>query len=238
MDTHWATPLFHDLAYPAAGTCWQKRSCDTRKESVSRLQDSKPRGSAAPGPGTGRQHRVFQPRCAVLGVSLICKNNPGAREEANVERVALCKTEINVLIWTPDSFAPPIAQVGGSEAIFEAWRFQLCFFVYSLTYNHLWLSLIYSVSEQELTHLMLINSAGLGKWLPCGYPVLLWIIVPPGYVLHLRSKTQDVLGMKTWDSANRLAKIHTKKCIPASLSCAPENWRGQHNTKPLLYKKQ
>lgn len=33
--------------------------------------------------------------------------------------------------------------------------------------------LIYSVSEQELTHLMLINAAGLSNWLPCGYPVFL-----------------------------------------------------------------
>lgn len=33
--------------------------------------------------------------------------------------------------------------------------------------------LIYSVSEQELTQLMLINSAGLDNWLPCGYPVFL-----------------------------------------------------------------
>lgn len=37
---------------------------------------------------------VFQTCYPVLGVSLVCKNNLGARTEANVETMPLCKTEI------------------------------------------------------------------------------------------------------------------------------------------------
>lgn len=72
-----------------------------------------------------------------------------------------------------------------------------------------------------------MNSAGLGTWLPCGYPVLLWITVPTQYILQLRSKTQNILGMKASDSSSRLEKAHAKKCIPASLLCPAENGHTQ-----------
>lgn len=78
-----------------------------------------------------------------------------------------------------------------------------------------------------------MNSAGLGTWLPCGYPVLLWITVPPQYILQLRSKMQSILGMKTSDSSSRLGKAHAKKSIPTSLLCPAENG---HDAKHLRYR--
>lgn len=62
---------------------------------------------------------MFQTCYPVLGVSLVCKNSLGARTEASVETVPLCKTEVmfssghqTVLLYQKN-------QVGGSETIFD-----------------------------------------------------------------------------------------------------------------------
>jgi len=66
---------------------------------------------------------VFQPRWPMLGVSLVWKNNPEAKTEANVETEVLCKVDIDVFFWTSE-FCFANRSSGRSETIFDAWRFK------------------------------------------------------------------------------------------------------------------
>lgn len=176
---------------------------------------------------------VLQICYAVLGVSLVCKNSLGARTEANVVTVPLCKTEVTFSSGHQTVLLHQKIKWVVQKPFLTLRDLNCVSFFIPIPIVTCDAFLIYSVSEQELTELMLINSAGLGNWLPCGYPVFLWIITPSWDILQLRSKVPNVLDMKTSDSSNRSEKTHTKKYIPASPSCPAENWHSEHSPKHL-----